>query len=117
MDLTHFETRINDRITELSDHLQRIKKDLDQPLPADLNDQAIDLEDDEVLEGIGQAHQQEIRLLNAALTRIENGTYGVCQTCGDPISEARLEAVLYAPVCKDCAASAGGERRQRSMQN
>lgn len=112
MDIIHFETLINDRITELSDHLQRVKKDLDQPLPADLNDQAIDLEDDEVLERIGRAHQQEIRLLNAALTRIENGTYGVCQTCGDPISQDRLEAVLYAPICKECAASAGSESRQ-----
>jgi DnaK suppressor protein len=111
MNIEHFKTQINDRITELSDHLQRIKKDLDHPLTADMNDQAIDLEDDEVLEGIGQANQQEIRLLNAALKRIENGEYGVCQTCGDPISKARLEAVLYAPVCKNCAATASNAHR------
>lgn len=107
MDTTEFEALINDRVAELTDHLQRIENDLEQPLDADLEDQAIDLEDDEVLETIGQAHQQELRLLNLALERIGQGTYGVCQKCGFDISPARLKAVLHAQVCRVCAS--GGQ--------
>lgn len=106
MDLAHFETLINARIAELTAHMQRIEKDLEQPLDADLEDQAIDLEDDEVLEGIGQAHQQELRLLDLALQRIRDGSYGICMKCGDEISPERLNAVLYAQLCRVCAAQA-----------
>ena len=105
MDLNQRKTQIQDRIAELTDHMQKISKDLDQPLPADLEDQAIDLEDDEVLEGIGRANLQEVRLLDQALKRIADGSYGVCQKCGDPISDARLGAVPYAQICRDCAST------------
>ena len=75
-----------------------------EPLPADLEDQAIDLEDDEVLERLGRASSEEIRLLKDALARIEKGTYGICAKCGDDISQARLDAVPYAMICRNCAA-------------
>ena len=73
-------------------------------MPADFEDQAIDLEDDEVLEGIGRANAQEVRLLQNALKRIADGSYGICGKCGDPISPARLDAVPYAMICRNCAA-------------
>lgn len=104
MDITKRKDQITARIKELTDQMQRISRDLDQPLPADLEDQAIDLEDDEVLEGIGRANQQEIRLLNDALNRITQGSYGICLKCGDDISAARLDAVPYAAICRTCAA-------------
>lgn len=104
MDLERRKQQITTRIAELTAHMQKISDDLDQPLPADLSDQAIDLEDDEVLEGIGRAHQQEVRLLQLALKRIAAGEYGICRTCGEPISPARLDAVPYAQVCRNCAA-------------
>jgi RNA polymerase-binding protein DksA len=40
--------------------------------------------------------------IEAALERIEAGTYGTCRTCGQPISEERLEAIPYATQCIDC---------------
>ena len=45
----------------------------------------------------------EVRLnnINAALQRIENGTYGICQTSGEPIEEDRLEANPAADTCKE----------------
>ena len=39
--------------------------------------------------------------IDAALGRIEDGTYGVCTVCGGPIGEERLEAVPYATLCID----------------
>jgi RNA polymerase-binding protein DksA len=41
--------------------------------------------------------------IDAALQRIETGTYGVCAVCGRPIGEERLEAVPYAKLCIDDA--------------
>ena len=37
--------------------------------------------------------------IDAALGRIEEGTFGTCLVCGKPISEERLEAVPYATLC------------------
>jgi len=104
LDIAERKKLIEDRITELTTNLQRIEDDLEQPLPADLEDQAIDLEDDEVLEGIGRANTQEVRLLQNALKRIADGSYGICGKCGELISPARLDAVPYAMICRNCAA-------------
>ena len=40
--------------------------------------------------------------IDGALARIEDGTYGICRTCGRPISEERLEAIPYATQCIEC---------------
>ena len=107
MDLTKRKAQISARIKELTAHLRKIADDLDQPLPADLEDQAIDLEDDEVLERLGEANQQELRLLQDALGRIDDGSYGTCAKCGEPISEARLDVLPHTMLCRNCAA--GGD--------
>ncbi len=41
--------------------------------------------------------------VDAALLRIDAGTYGTCTSCGDEIPAARLEAYPWASVCIDCA--------------
>ena len=40
--------------------------------------------------------------IDAALRRIEEGTYGTCQRCGRQIAPERLEALPYAELCIDC---------------
>ncbi len=40
--------------------------------------------------------------IDAALRRIDDGTYGTCQRCGKPIAPERLEALPYAELCIDC---------------
>ena len=50
-------------------------------------------------------HQSDAHLLRAiedALTRITQDRFGVCETCGSPISKARLEAVPWTRLCRDC---------------
>lgn len=107
MDLTKRKAQIAARIKELTAHLHKIADDLDQPLPADLEDQAIDLEDDEVLERLGAANQQELGQLQNALKRIDDGSYGTCAQCGEPISDARLDVLPQTMLCRTCAA--GGD--------
>jgi DnaK suppressor protein len=41
--------------------------------------------------------------VSAALDRIKTGTFGQCVECGGPISEERLNAIPYAPLCVRCA--------------
>lgn len=104
-DMARFRALIENRIGELDNRVHEVEHELGEPKPADLNDQAIDLEDDEVLERLGTAAQREIALLHQALGRIEDGTFGICVECGGEISYARLEAVPYTPLCKSCAQS------------
>tara|TARA_R110002094_G_scaffold5874_2_gene14832 strand:- start:6583 stop:6909 length:327 start_codon:yes stop_codon:yes gene_type:complete len=103
-DLSHYADLISARLHELGARMHEIDHELGEPKSPDLNEQAIDIEDDEVLESLGAVAQKEISLLKLALERIKDGTYGICKKCEDPISEERLKAVLYAPLCKRCAA-------------
>ena len=52
-----------------------------------------------------QLHQTDVRLLRAiedALARISQDKFGVCEACKHPISKARLEAVPWTRLCRDC---------------
>jgi DnaK suppressor protein len=40
--------------------------------------------------------------IDHALSKLDNGTYGVCENCGRTIVKARLEALPYARLCIDC---------------
>jgi DnaK suppressor protein len=44
-----------------------------------------------------------LRKVEHALDRVEAGSYGVCESCGQSIPVARLEALPYATLCVDCA--------------
>lgn len=45
----------------------------------------------------------ELGLVEAALRRLDDGTYGSCTSCGKPIAAERLEAIPWAALCIDCA--------------
>jgi DnaK suppressor protein len=50
-------------------------------------------------------HQTDGKLLRAiedALTRIRHEEFGICEECGQPISQVRLEAVPWTRRCRDC---------------
>ena len=49
--------------------------------------------------------------IDAALARLTAGTYGTCDACGNPIPEARLEAVPEATLCVGCKTGASLRRR------
>ena len=104
-DLHHYAKLITARLQELDVRIHDLDHELGEPKSADMNDQSIDLEDDEVLEGLGVVAQKEIAMLELAMGRIKDGSFGICKKCEEPISEARLNAVLYAPLCKGCATS------------
>lgn len=49
--------------------------------------------------------QRHLAEVGAALQRLEGGTYGLCERCGQPIAEARLEARPAARTCVSCASA------------
>lgn len=50
--------------------------------------------------------KERVAEIDAALGRIEAGTYGVCESCGKPIAKARLEVVPEAVLCVNCKTGA-----------
>ena len=63
-----------------------------------------------------QMKSETLTKIDAALRRLEDGTYGDCFECGDQISEARLRALPFAVRCKDCEeAREVAEQRERQM--
>jgi DnaK suppressor protein len=50
-----------------------------------------------------KALRANLRWVDRALTKMDRGTYGVCERCGTPIPLERLEALPWAILCIDCA--------------
>jgi RNA polymerase-binding transcription factor DksA len=103
MDSDVIRTELNTRQAELEKRLRAVEADLSKPLSADAEERATQLENDEVLQELQTDTLRELRTIRAALTRLDNGLYGYCVRCGDPISEERLSALPYTPFCIRCA--------------
>lgn len=97
-----YKAKLLARKTELMSRLGKIETDLDQQPNPDSEERATERENDEVLEEIGMQGQAELKAIEAALERIEKGTYGTCVRCGGEISAERLEAVPHAALCREC---------------
>jgi len=46
--------------------------------------------------------RQELEAIEEALQRLENGSYGLCEVCGQPIEPRRLEIMPETPLCRNC---------------
>ena len=103
VDVPRYEKRLRDRLRGLNGRLKKIDEDLDEPADPDVEERATEREGDEVLENLGHAGLAEIKMIQAALARIKDGTFGFCVACGEPISKERLEVLPHAPRCKHCA--------------
>jgi RNA polymerase-binding transcription factor DksA len=77
------------------------------PLDKDFAEQVVQMENDAVLAGIGEATAAELAQINRALSQLDAGTYGNCSQCGRPIDARRLQALPYSDRCIACAEAAG----------
>lgn len=90
----------------LTERQLRVERDLsrqNEQLVGDSSDRAIQLENDEALQAISGAAQEELAAIEEALQRIETGQYGSCKRCGGAIEPHRLQAVPHAVTCRECA--------------
>jgi len=115
-DLTKFKQLLEDQREEL---LGNAKKALSGDIHLDPDDfpDEIDTASSEVgLAFIGRLRERERGLLNkinSALEKIEQGTFGECEQCGEEIGIKRLEARPVAELCIDCKAEQ--EKLERRM--
>ena len=68
-----------------------------------LADMATVTYDRELDQGLEDGVQQAVEQIDAALERMDEGTYGVCEVCGNPIAPARLQAIPWTTRCIDDA--------------
>ena len=108
-EITKIRTQLTGEAAELRDEIERAESDI-----ADrLGDSVSDAGDDQADVG-AKTYEREHELsltYNArdllvqterALARIESATYGVCESCGEPIGKARLQAFPRATLCVSC---------------
>jgi DnaK suppressor protein len=96
--LIHRRDELRDRIRRVTEDLRRVR----EPLPRDSEDAAIAVENDEVLEAVGSTATAELAHIGDALGRVNAGTFGCCETCGNAIEADRLGLVPYAAHCVAC---------------
>ncbi len=102
IDVEQFRQRLLKRKQELMKRLEKLEDVLDDPKSADFSEHATEAEFDEVYESQGRSGLKEVEAIDAALDRIENGSFGICAKCGEEISAERLNAVPHAAMCRNC---------------
>lgn len=90
--------RITEAIIEASDEQESAKQSYSNHL-ADLGTDYMEKEKNYYY---ADQEGQYLKAIEAALERIQRGSYGLCVECGDVISEKRLEAVPAAELCINC---------------
>lgn len=99
---------------ELEQQRENLRKEIvEQGGAPDSDDAAIDVErgfadsahstaERARLLSVMKALRSNLRWVDRALTKMELGTYGTCERCGNPIGIERLEALPWAILCIDC---------------
>jgi DnaK suppressor protein len=78
--------------------------------PGDEMDVARSTTDVETHASLIERSEDRLRLIDQALARVDNGTYGICAECGEDIPLERLKALPFALLCVDCQQKRGKNR-------
>ena len=77
-------------------------KEMGQDGIQDIGDEAANIYNKQVLLSLNENERLRLKEVDESLDRIENGTYGICDECGGPISLKRLEVRPVAKYCVPC---------------
>jgi DnaK suppressor protein len=101
--------------------IQRHLEDISDSSVADIetpSGDSVDLASLEInqnsLAKVGKRELNHLKKIEVALTKIQDGTYGECEECGEQIAVARLMARPVAQLCIDCKTSQENEERRYS---
>lgn len=97
--------QIRERLTGAIDRMSEVVLTDDQPLEEHDRKVSEDSEKELVLEHDEEAIRRQVM---EALDRLNRGTFGTCQKCGEPIGRERLDALPFAPCCVVCEQKAEG---------
>lgn len=115
---TYFTNLLNKQLNEL------LKKEKDIPVSSvvsvsgqepDFTDQATFESDMDFNLHMKERENKLIFKIKEALERIENGTYGVCEVCGEKITESRLKARPVTTVCITCKQTQESQEKLRGI--
>jgi RNA polymerase-binding protein DksA len=106
--LTELKREIISNLVVSNDDFKEIVEAME---PKDIADVASDAIDRKMIEAIGSQELKRLRMIDSALTRIQQGKYGLCIKCGKKIPHERLEAIPYALMCIECKTAE--EKRNR----
>jgi RNA polymerase-binding transcription factor len=95
--------KLEEKKRELDARLRRITANLRRGYEADSKERAKQMEDNDVVDALGNEARAEVAKISAALRRMDQGAFGSCMGCGTKIDMARLAAYPYADDCIDCA--------------
>ena len=95
--------QLQSRLDVLLRRVSAIGRDLRRPGNPDWKERAVEVENDDVLEGLDDASRDEVAQIRAALARLDAGTYGRCARCGSASAPPRLLAMPSATICVSCA--------------
>ena len=103
--LTYFKMQLIEKQRQLDDEVGRSAnygKDAEDDAIKDLGDQANAAYTREFFFELGTGDRRLLRDVVSALARIDDGSFGNCERCGEAIAEKRLEALPFARHCIGC---------------
>lgn len=98
--LTEQLERLRARAERIDDH----QHNRDRDVPKDSEELAAFRDNDEVVDALEGATRRDIASIEAALRRMDAGTWTTCIRCDGAIEPARLEALATVTLCRSCAA-------------
>ena len=101
---------LEQRYTRLQERVQKITSDIqhkDEPVNPDFSEQAVQLENDEVLTALDDSIRGEMQQIEATLERFKISAYGICALCQKKIPLKRQAALPHSIHCVSCAERAG----------
>ena len=102
-DLEKIKSSLEAKLKELEARVESIDDDLSREDDDDWQENAAESKDDEVLEEVGEATQDDILQIKLALSQLDAGKYGVCSQCKSAIAKERLEVLPHATKCVKCS--------------
>jgi len=84
---------------------------------ADFTDDAARSSNRQMILNLGEQERETLKLVEEALYKINNGDYGICALCEEPIPKARLDIVPFALHCVTCLDQVEKEKQQDNSIN
>src|SRR5215216_5197118 len=103
--LKQYESRLIERRNQLLNMVERTEdygREADREVSQDPADKASNSYTKELLFSQSTNERNTLRLIQEALARITEGSYGECINCGEDIQPKRLDAIPWAPYCIKC---------------
>jgi len=116
-ELDQFRKILEEEKKKILHHLETLSESSEEELDNGSGD-SVDIASLEInqanLQKIGKRETYLLKKIDLALKKIDDGTYGECEMCGEPIAVARLMARPVAQLCIDCKTDQENQERRYS---